>query len=89
MNKRTLSEADGMDVDEEISHKKIKMHPQDEITILEEIFSEYLQKMVLLQKKSVRIHQYSFGEESNQDSSSRYKSRTELISSYADKEMQS
>ena len=38
MNKRTLSEADGMDVDEEISNKKIKMHPQDELTISEEIF---------------------------------------------------
>ena len=27
MNKRTLSEVDGMDVDEDISNKKIKMHP--------------------------------------------------------------
>ena len=35
MNKRTLSEADGMDVDEDISNKKFKMHPQNEITILE------------------------------------------------------
>ena len=33
MNKRTLSEADGMDVDEEISNKKIKMHPHNELTI--------------------------------------------------------
>ena len=27
MNKRTLSKVDGMDVDEEISNKKIKTHP--------------------------------------------------------------
>ena len=27
MNKRSLSEANGMDVDEDISHKKIKTHP--------------------------------------------------------------
>ena len=47
MNKRTLSEADGMDIDEDISNKKIKKHPQDELTISEEIFSEYLKKMVL------------------------------------------
>ena len=47
MNKRTLSEADGMDVDEEISNKKIKTHPQNELTISEEIFSEDLNKMVL------------------------------------------
>ena len=38
MNKMTLSEADGMDVDEDISNKKIKMHPQNELIILEEIF---------------------------------------------------
>ena len=35
------------------------------------------------------MHQYSFGEEGNTESSSRYKSRTKLISSYADKQMQS
>ena len=45
--------------------------------------------MVLFQKKSVQMHQYSFREEGNAESSSRYKSRTELVSSYADKQMQS
>ena len=89
MNKRSISEADGMDVDEYISPKKIKTHPQDEKTISEEIFLEDLKKMVLFQKTSVQMHQYSFGEESKAESSSSYKSRTELISSYADKEMQS
>ena len=52
LNKRSLSETDGMDVDEDISHKKIKTHPQYQ-TIIEEIFSEDLKKMVLFQKKSV------------------------------------
>ena len=54
MNKRTLSEVDGMDVDEEISNKKIKMHPQNELTISEEIFSKNLKKMVLFQKQFVQ-----------------------------------
>ena len=82
MNKMTLSEANGMDVDEEISNKNIKTHPQDELTILEEISSE-------VKKKFVQMHQYYFGYESKTKSSSCYKSKTELMSSYADKEMQS
>ena len=45
--------------------------------------------MVLFQKKPVQMHQYSFGDESKIESSSHYKYRTELMSSYADKEMQS
>ena len=64
MNKMTLSEADGTDINEDISHKKIKKHPQDEQTISEEIFSEDLKKMVLFQKNSVQMHQYSFEDES-------------------------
>ena len=87
MNKRTLSKADGMDLDEEISNKKIKTHPQYYLTISEEIFSEYLKKMGLFQKKSVQMHQYSFGDEGKTESSSHDKSRTELMSSYANKEM--
>ena len=35
------------------------------------------------------MHQYSFGEEGNAESSSHFNSRTELVSSYADKQMQS
>ena len=82
MNKRTLSEVDQMDVDEEISNKNIKTHPQNELTI-----SEDLKKMVLFQKKSVQMHQYFFGDEGKIESSSRYKSRAYLMSSYVDKEM--
>ena len=89
LNKRSLSETDGMDVDENISHKKIKTHPQGDQTISEEIVSEDLKNMVLFEKKSVHMHQYSFEEEGNAESNSRYKSKTELVSSYADKQMQS
>ena len=60
------------------------MHPQKELTI-----SEELKKIVLFQKKSVQMQQYSFGDEGKTKSSSRYKSRTELMSSYAAKEMHS
>ena len=35
------------------------------------------------------MHKYSFGDEGKTESSSRYKYRTELMSSYTDKEMQS
>ena len=45
--------------------------------------------MVLFQKKSVQMHQYSFREEGNRDFSSHYKYRIELVSSYADKQMKS
>ena len=78
INKMTLSEADGMDVDEETSNKKIKMHPQNELTISEELFSEDLKKMVLFRKKPVQMQQYSFGDEGKTESSSRYKSRIDL-----------
>ena len=33
LNKRSLSETNGMDVDENISHKKVKAHPQGDQTI--------------------------------------------------------
>ena len=33
LNKRSFSKTDGMDVDENISHKKIKTHPQGDQTI--------------------------------------------------------
>ena len=81
LNKRSLSEIDGMDVDENISHKKIKTYSQGHQTISEEIVSEDLKKMVLFQKNSIQMHQYSFGEESKAESSFCYKSRTELMSS--------
>ena len=38
LSKRSLSETNGMDVDENISHKKIKTHPQDD-QVSEEIVS--------------------------------------------------
>ena len=47
LNKRSLSKIYGMDVDENISHKKIKARPQGDQTISEEIVSEDLKKMVL------------------------------------------
>ena len=47
LSKRSLSETNGMDVDENISHKKIKTHAQyDQV-------SEDLKKMVLFLKKSI------------------------------------
>ena len=86
LNKRSLSEINGMDVDENISHKKIKTHLQDD-QVSEEIVSEDSNKMVLFLKKSIQMHQYSFGGEGNADSSSCFKSRADLVSIYAEKQM--
>ena len=87
INKRTLSETGCMDMDEETSSKKIKMQPQNELINSEEVSPEDLKKMVLFQKKSVQMQQYSFEDEGKIESNSRYKSKTDLMSSYADKEM--
>ena len=43
--------------------------------------------MVLFQKKSVQMQQYSFEDEGKIESSSWYKSKTDLMSSYASKDM--
>ena len=69
-----------MDVDKNISHKKIKTHPQDD-QVSEEIVSEDSKKMVLFLKKSVQMHQYSFGGEGSIEPISFFKSRAELVSS--------
>ena len=80
LNQRSLQKTDGMDVDENISHKNIKTHFQDD-QVSEEIVLEDSKKMVLFPKKSVQIHQYSLGGEGNTEPSSRFKSKTELVSS--------
>ena len=45
--------------------------------------------MVLFPKKSMQEHQYSFGGEGSVEPSSCFKSRADLVSSYAEKQMQS
>ena len=45
--------------------------------------------MVLFLKKSVQMHQYSFIGEGSTEPNSHFKSKTELVSSYAEKQMQS
>ena len=55
LNKRSLSETESMDVDENISYKKIKTYSQDD-QLSEEIISKDSKKMVLFPKKSVHIH---------------------------------
>ena len=75
-----------MDVDENISYKNIKTYSQDD-QVLEEIILEDSKKMVLFPKKSVHIHQYSFGGEGSAEPSSGFKSRAEFVSSYAEKQV--
>ena len=84
LNKRSIAETESMDVDENISYKNIKTYSQDD-QVSEEIISEDSKKMVLFLKKFVQVHQYSFGGEGSAEPSSCFKSRADLVSSYAEK----
>ena len=82
--KRSLSEIENMDVDENSSCKKTKTFSQDD-QAPSEIVSEDLKKIVLFPKKSVQIHQFSFEGENSAEPNSGFKSRVEFMSSYAEK----
>ena len=62
LNKRRLSEIENMDVDENSSCKKIKTHSED-VQVSGEMILEDSKKIVLFPKKSVQMHQFSFGGE--------------------------
>ena len=84
LNKRSLSKIENMDVDENSSCKNIKTHSQDD-QVSGEIISEDSKKIVLFPKKSVQMHQYSFGGEGSAEPNSGFKSIAEFMSSYAKK----
>ena len=72
--KRSLSEIENMDVDENSSCKKTKTFSQDDQTP-GEIVSEDLKKIFLFPKKSVQIHQFSFEGENSAEPNSGFKSK--------------
>ena len=55
LNKRSISEIESMDVDENSSYKNIKTHSQDD-QVSGEIVSEDSKKIVLFPKKSIQMH---------------------------------
>ena len=82
--KRSLSEIENMDVDENSSCKKTKTLSQDD-QASGEIVSEDLKKIVLFPKKSVQMHQFYFEGENSAESSSGFKSKAEFMTNYAKK----
>ena len=86
--KRSLSEIENMEIDENSSSKKTKTFSQDD-QVSSEIVSEELKKIVLIPKKSVQMNQFSFESENNAESSSVFKSKVEFMTSYVKKKMQS
>ena len=54
-----------------------------------EIVSEELKKIVLIPKKSVQMNQFSFESENNAESSSVFKSKEKVMTSYVAKQMES
>ena len=58
--KRSLSEIENMDVDENNSCKKTKILSQDD-QVSSEIVAKELKKIVMFPKKSVQMSQFSFG----------------------------
>ena len=74
LNKRSLSELEDMDVDENSSYKNIKTHSQDD-QVSGEIVSKDSKKIVLFPKKSVQMHHFSFGGEGSAKPNSGFKSR--------------
>ena len=56
--KRSLSEIESMEIDEDSSHKKAKLSQDDKIS--SEIVLDELKRIALVPKKSVQVNQFSF-----------------------------
>ena len=69
--KRSLSEIENMDVDENSSCKKTKILSQDD-QVSSEIVAEELKKIVLFPKKSVQLNHFFFGGENSAKPSSTF-----------------
>ena len=82
--KRSLSEIENMDVDENSSCKKTKTLSQDD-QASSEIVSEELKKIVMFPKKSMQMNQFSFGIENSVESSSAFKFKEEFMTIYVEK----
>ena len=56
--KRSISEVESMQIDEDGSHKKAKLFQDDKV--LSEIISDDLKRIALVPTKSVQVSQFSF-----------------------------
>ena len=82
--KRSFSEIENMEIDEESSHKKTKTSQDDKIS--SEVVSDDLEKVILIPKKSMQMNQFSFESENNAESSSVFKYKAEFMTSYVEKQ---
>ena len=82
--KRSLSEIESMEIDEDISHKKAKLSQDDKI--LSEVISSELKRVALVPKKSVQVNQFSFESVDNTESGPVFKSKEEFMTSYMEKQ---
>ena len=85
--KRSLSDAESMEVDDEASHKKAKLLEDSEI--VDDEVSGVFKNVSLVPMKTVQVNQFSFkgleGNVDNLDSSPLFKSKEELKTSYMEK----
>ena len=89
--KRSLSDAESMEVDDEASHKKAKMLEGSEI--VDDEVSGVFKNVSLVPMKTVQVNQFSFkgleGNVDSPDSSPLFKSKDELKTNYMEKRKQS
>ena len=89
--KRSLSDAENMEVDEEASHKKARLLGGGE-TVDEEV-SDVFKKVASVPMKTVQVNQFSFkdleGDVDSAEANPLFKSKEELKASYMEKRKQS
>ena len=87
LTKRSLSEVESMELDEDGSHKKAKLSQGGGIS--NEDISDDFKKVALVPTKAVQINQFSFKSVDGSESSLTFKSKEELKASYMQKRKQS
>ena len=85
--KRSLSEIERMEVDEDGSHKKAKLLQVGGVSSKE--ISDDFKKVAIVSTKSVQINQFSFKDVDSLEPSSIFKSKEELKASYMENRKQS
>ena len=81
--KRSLSEIESMEVDEDGSHKKAKVFQVGGV-LGDEILDDF-KRVALVPTKSVKVNQFSFKDVDSSEPSSIFKSKEEIKASYMEK----
>ena len=81
--KRSLSEVESMEIDEDGSHKKAKLFQDDKV--LSEVISDDLKRVLLVPTKAIQVNPFSFKGVDNSESSPFFKSKEDLMANYVEK----